>query len=57
MKGMLTGPVTILQWSFVRDDPGRVGYSRRTSAPAPGLEDLSALGGRRLQTRDERSPG
>ncbi|MDA2912254.1 5-methyltetrahydropteroyltriglutamate--homocysteine S-methyltransferase, partial [Nitrospiraceae bacterium AH_259_D15_M11_P09] len=20
MKGMLTGPVTILQWSFVRDD-------------------------------------
>ncbi|WP_316801542.1 5-methyltetrahydropteroyltriglutamate--homocysteine S-methyltransferase [Pedobacter frigidisoli] len=23
MKGMLTGPVTILQWSFVRDDQGR----------------------------------
>ena len=20
MKGMLTGPITILQWSFVRDD-------------------------------------
>ena len=25
MKGMLTGPVTILQWSFVRDDQPRVG--------------------------------
>ena len=24
MKGMLTGPVTILQWSFVRDDQPRV---------------------------------
>ena len=23
MKGMLTGPVTILQWSFVRDDQQR----------------------------------
>jgi 5-methyltetrahydropteroyltriglutamate--homocysteine methyltransferase len=23
VKGMLTGPVTILQWSFVRDDQGR----------------------------------
>src|SRR5690606_28834487 len=23
MKGMLTGPVTILQWSFVRDDQPR----------------------------------
>src|SRR5690606_40406837 len=24
LKGMLTGPVTLLQWSFVRDDqPGR----------------------------------
>ncbi len=24
VKGMLTGPVTILQWSFVRDDQPRV---------------------------------
>lgn len=23
VKGMLTGPVTILNWSFVRDDPPR----------------------------------
>jgi 5-methyltetrahydropteroyltriglutamate--homocysteine methyltransferase len=23
MKGMLTGPVTILNWSFVRDDQPR----------------------------------
>ncbi len=23
MKGMLTGPITILQWSFVRDDQPR----------------------------------
>jgi methionine synthase II (cobalamin-independent) len=23
MKGMLTGPITILQWSFVRDDQAR----------------------------------
>jgi 5-methyltetrahydropteroyltriglutamate--homocysteine methyltransferase len=23
MKGMLTGPVTMLQWSFVRDDQPR----------------------------------
>ena len=26
MKGMLTGPVTILQWSFVRDDQPRRDY-------------------------------
>ena len=33
MKGMLTGPVTILQWSFVRDDQPRsltVSYTHLT---------------------------
>jgi 5-methyltetrahydropteroyltriglutamate--homocysteine methyltransferase len=29
MKGMLTGPVTILNWSFVRDDIPRSGVSRQ----------------------------
>ncbi|HEX7132977.1 MAG TPA: 5-methyltetrahydropteroyltriglutamate--homocysteine S-methyltransferase [Iamia sp.] len=29
MKGMLTGPVTILQWSFVRDDQPRADTARQ----------------------------
>ncbi len=29
MKGMLTGPVTILQWSFVRDDRPRMEVCRQ----------------------------
>src|SRR4029079_9972943 len=29
MKGMLTGPVTILQWSFVRDDQPRADTCRQ----------------------------
>ncbi len=29
MKGMLTGPVTILQWSFVRDDQSRAETARQ----------------------------
>ncbi len=29
MKGMLTGPVTILNWSFVRDDISRSEVSRQ----------------------------
>src|SRR6185312_11167128 len=29
MKGMLTGPVTMLQWSFVRDDQPRAETARQ----------------------------
>jgi 5-methyltetrahydropteroyltriglutamate--homocysteine methyltransferase len=29
MKGMLTGPITILQWSFVRDDQSRAETARQ----------------------------
>src|SRR5205814_10703432 len=29
MKGMLTGPITILQWSFVRDDQARSETARQ----------------------------
>ena len=29
VKGMLTGPVTILQWSFVRDDQPRKDTARQ----------------------------
>jgi 5-methyltetrahydropteroyltriglutamate--homocysteine methyltransferase len=43
MKGMLTGPVTILQWSFVRDDQPRrdraaagAGHPRRGGRPGAG---------------------
>ena len=36
MKGMLTGPVTILQWSFVRDDQPR---SETTSQIALAIRD------------------
>ncbi len=45
MKGMLTGPITILQWSFVRDD-----QPRRETAKQIGLAlrdevlDLEAVG-------------
>jgi len=32
MKGMLTGPVTILQWSFVRDDQPRADTAQQIAA-------------------------
>ena len=34
VKGMLTGPVTILQWSFVRDDQPREQTCRRSPWPS-----------------------
>ena len=34
MKGMLTGPVTILQWSFVRDDLPRAKPAARSRWPS-----------------------
>ena len=40
MKGMLTGPVTILQWSFVRDDQPR---SETTFQIALAIRDKSSI--------------
>jgi 5-methyltetrahydropteroyltriglutamate--homocysteine methyltransferase len=50
MKGMLTGPVTILQWSFVRDDIPR-GQTCRQIALAIRDEviDLEAAGAKVIQ--------
>lgn len=45
MKGMLTGPVTILQWSFVRDDqPRRETATQIAMALRDEVIDLEAVG-------------
>ncbi|MCP1366215.1 5-methyltetrahydropteroyltriglutamate--homocysteine S-methyltransferase, partial [Halomonas sp. BBD48] len=45
MKGMLTGPVTILQWSFVRDDQSREATCRQIAlALRDEVADLEAAG-------------
>jgi 5-methyltetrahydropteroyltriglutamate--homocysteine methyltransferase len=45
MKGMLTGPVTILQWSFVRDDQPRQETARQIALALRGeVLDLEAAG-------------
>jgi 5-methyltetrahydropteroyltriglutamate--homocysteine methyltransferase len=45
MKGMLTGPVTILQWSFVRDDQPRGATCRQLAlAIRDEVRDLEAAG-------------
>lgn len=45
VKGMLTGPVTILQWSFVRDDqPRRETCTQIALAIQDEVSDLAALG-------------
>lgn len=45
MKGMLTGPVTILQWSFVRDDQPRAATCRQIAlALRDEVLDLEAAG-------------
>lgn len=45
MKGMLTGPVTILQWSFVRDDQPRSETTRQIAlAIRDEVTDLEAAG-------------
>jgi 5-methyltetrahydropteroyltriglutamate--homocysteine methyltransferase len=45
MKGMLTGPVTILQWSFVRDDIPRETVCRQIAlAIRDEVADLEAAG-------------
>ena len=45
MKGMLTGPVTILNWSFVRDDKPRDEVSKQIAvALSDEIEDLQNAG-------------
>ena len=45
MKGMLTGPVTILNWSFVRDDLPRADVCRQVAlAIRDEVGDLEAAG-------------
>ncbi|WP_226467354.1 5-methyltetrahydropteroyltriglutamate--homocysteine S-methyltransferase [Luteimonas panaciterrae] len=45
MKGMLTGPVTVLQWSFVRDDQPRASTCRQIAlALRDEVLDLEAAG-------------
>jgi 5-methyltetrahydropteroyltriglutamate--homocysteine methyltransferase len=50
MKGMLTGPVTILQWSFVRDDQPRSETCRQIAlAIRDEVNDLEAAGAKIIQ--------
>ncbi|MHB1057832.1 MAG: 5-methyltetrahydropteroyltriglutamate--homocysteine S-methyltransferase [Rhodanobacter sp.] len=50
MKGMLTGPVTMLQWSFVRDDLPRETVCRQIAlALRDEVHDLEAAGIRLIQ--------
>ncbi len=50
MKGMLTGPVTILNWSFVRDDqPRRVSCHQLALAIREEVLDLEKAGVRVIQ--------
>jgi 5-methyltetrahydropteroyltriglutamate--homocysteine methyltransferase len=50
MKGMLTGPVTILQWSFVRDDQPRSETCRQIAmAIREEVKDLETAGIRVIQ--------
>ncbi|MEM5773947.1 MAG: 5-methyltetrahydropteroyltriglutamate--homocysteine S-methyltransferase, partial [Anaerolineaceae bacterium] len=50
VKGMLTGPVTILQWSFVRDDQPRAHTCRQIAlAIRDEVQDLEDAGIRMIQ--------
>jgi 5-methyltetrahydropteroyltriglutamate--homocysteine methyltransferase len=50
VKGMLTGPVTILQWSFVRDDQPRAETAKQLAlAIRDEVKDLEAAGIRVIQ--------
>jgi 5-methyltetrahydropteroyltriglutamate--homocysteine methyltransferase len=50
MKGMLTGPVTILNWSFVRDDVDRSAACRQIAlAIRDEVMDLERAGARMIQ--------
>jgi len=45
MKGMLTGPVTMLQWSFIRDDVPRATVCRQIAlAIRDEVQDLETVG-------------
>src|SRR3989475_267149 len=50
VKGLLTGPVTILQWSFVRDDQPRADTAKQLAlAIRDEVKDLEAAGIRVIQ--------
>ena len=50
MKGMLTGPVTILNWSFVRDDMARGDVSKQIAvALSDEIDDLQKEGIKMIQ--------
>jgi len=50
MKGMLTGPVTILNWSFVRDDLARSEVSKQIAvALSDEVDDLQKAGIKMIQ--------
>ena len=50
MKGMLTGPVTILNWSFVRDDKPRSEVAKQIAhAIAKEIDDLQNAGIKMIQ--------
>ncbi|HEX4573852.1 MAG TPA: 5-methyltetrahydropteroyltriglutamate--homocysteine S-methyltransferase, partial [Gemmatimonadales bacterium] len=50
VKGMLTGPVTILQWSFVRDDQARAETAKQLAlAIRDEVKDLEGAGIRVIQ--------
>jgi len=50
MKGMLTGPVTILNWSFVRNDIPRAAVARQIAvALSDEIDDLQQAGIRIIQ--------
>ena len=50
IKGMLTGPITILQWSFVRDDQPREATCRQLAlALRDEVQDLQAAGVKIIQ--------
>ncbi|CEI58577.1 5-methyltetrahydropteroyltriglutamate--homocysteine S-methyltransferase [Candidatus Portiera aleyrodidarum] len=50
VKGMLTGPVTILQWSFVRDDqPKEITCKQIALALRDEVKDLEKLGIKAIQ--------
>ncbi|QNA86574.1 5-methyltetrahydropteroyltriglutamate--homocysteine S-methyltransferase [Sphingomonas sp. So64.6b] len=50
VKGMLTGPVTILNWSFVRDDQPRSASCRQIAlAIRDEVADLEAAGAKAIQ--------
>jgi 5-methyltetrahydropteroyltriglutamate--homocysteine methyltransferase len=50
LKGMLTGPVTMLQWSFVRNDIDRQDVARQVAlAVRDEVQDLEAAGIRIIQ--------